>query len=104
MTEHEWAIDERTSPDLDAISARWAAEDVHMLVVEVRRLREELAAARNALPDLLAAAEAVERVKALHQPKRIYLINGLGEGCAGCHTFTYPCPTIRALEGATDAE
>lgn len=53
---------------------------------------EFIAALRNAAPSLLAAAEAVERVRARHS-------NGFGNRCIGCD-YSWPCPTIRALDGA----
>jgi hypothetical protein len=55
---------------------------------------EFIAAMRNAAPSLLAAYRAVERVRAIH-------VSGLyrADLCACCGK-PWPCPTIRALDGA----
>ena len=68
-----------------------------------------IVAAVNALPDLLDAAEALERVRALHYthecvPLDFHCFIVFGGGCAAVGTcatcrVSYPCPTIRAIDG-----
>lgn len=60
-----------------------------------------IALMRNNLAALLDAAEAVARVRALHQPEECDCQNCDGEGmrCPEC-VGHWPCPTFRALKGA----
>ena len=73
-----------------------------------------IAAAVNALPDLLGALEkaeaAVNRVRALHAPISKTVFDGISfvphdtlTDCGWCDT-TYPCPTIQALDGGGSDE
>jgi hypothetical protein len=70
--------------------------------------RGELAWRRDAVA-LLAEVERLRRavagVRALHVPK-VYKLEGgedwLSSGCTGCG-YAYPCPTIKAIDGAAQA-
>jgi hypothetical protein len=42
---------------------------------------------------------ALRAVVELHPPQEITLPNGSwAHGCKQCHSWTYPCPTIQAIE------
>lgn len=56
---------------------------------------ELIVAAVNALPDLLDAADAMERVRDLHKPHPCDVQHSC---CTTCND-RYPCRTIRALDG-----
>ena len=43
--------------------------------------------------------QALRAVVELHPPQEITLPNGSwAYGCKECHSWTYPCPTIQAIE------
>lgn len=43
--------------------------------------------------------KAIDAVVELHPPQEITLPNGSwAYGCKECHSWTYPCPTIQAIE------
>jgi hypothetical protein len=48
---------------------------------------------------LIENTNALRAVVELHPPQEITLPNGSwAHGCKQCHSWTYPCPTIQAIE------
>ena len=49
--------------------------------------------------DSAEPVKALRAVVELHPPQEITLPNGSwAYGCKECHSWTYPCPTIQAIE------
>jgi hypothetical protein len=49
--------------------------------------------------DAIFMKDALRAVVELHPPQEITLPNGSwAYGCKECHSWTYPCPTIQAIE------
>lgn len=107
-----WLADVKAADSawLDAFEKRTERTERLPTTDELRIAQMRLSVALwNNRAELLAAAEAIERVRQIHRPES----DGTGRRvCSSCLAYTspmparidWPCRTVRALEGATDAD
>ena len=76
--------------------ARLAATEVHsdFVTPEARTVN-----ASPLIPDLTRALDALDAVLALHAPQTDKPLTNGDPRCAECWAETWPCPTVRAIEG-----